>query len=199
MMNLFNMLPHLAGVLLSLFLLQASDPVEIKLKNHSEAERRGQAQLERLLEKYDLTKWTFTGTVVIDEKSRIPHSHPVLTLNTGALDDDLGQLSNYVHEQLHWFFDERQKETRKATEDLQEDYPEIPKGPPEGARDERSTYLHLLVCYLEYDALKQLVGPEQARMHIERLAGHHYKWVYRTTLKDGDKLRAILERHSLIP
>jgi hypothetical protein len=81
----------------------------------------------------------------------------------------------------------------------EETYADVPKGPPEGARDERSTYLHLFVCYLEYDALTQLLGPEAARSQIEKLADHHYKWVYRTVLKDGDKLRAILERHSLIP
>jgi hypothetical protein len=180
-------------------LLQSSGAVQITLKNGTEPERQAQAQLERFIQKYDLARWTFTRNVVIDEKTHPPHSHPVLTLNARYLDDDVWQLSTYVHEQLHWFLSERQQALRKATDDLKKIYPDVPKGPPEGARDERSTYLHLLVCYLEYDALKLLLGEEPARTQIEKLAGHHYKWVYRTVLTDGHKIRPILEGHSLMP
>ncbi len=123
----------------------------------------------------------------------------MLTLNTRYRDDDVWQLSTYVHEQLHWLFSGKQKTTRQATDDLPKEYPDVPKGPPEGARDERSTYLHLLVCYLEHDGLKQLVEEEAARAQIEKLADHHYKWVYRTVLAEGEKIRPILERHGLMP
>jgi hypothetical protein len=186
-------------LLFALALLQSSDAVEITLKNGTEVERRAQAQLDGFVQKYHLERWTFTRTVAIDEKTHPPHSHPVLTLNTRYLNDDTWQLSTYVHEQLHWFLSDRQQALRKATDDLKKAYPDVPKGPPEGARDERSTYLHLFVCYLEYDALKQLLGPEAARTQIEKLADHHYKWVYRTVLKQGGKIRPILEKHNLIP
>jgi len=191
--------PRLAGIHVPLLLLQSSDAVEITRKNGTEPEQQAQAQLEGLIGKYDLAKWTFTRTVVIDEKTHPPHSHPVLTLNARYVDDDIWQLSTYVHEQLHWFFVERQEALRKATDDLRKVYPDVPKGPPEGARDERSTYLHLFVCYVEYDALKQLAGEEVARAQIEKFADHHYKWVYRTVLSDGERIRLILERHSLMP
>jgi hypothetical protein len=198
-MATFLAISRWSSLLFALALLQTSDAVEIILKNGTSSERQAQAQLERFIQKYDLHRWTFTRTVTIDEKTHPPHSHPVLTLNARYLDDDVWQLSTYVHEQLHWFFSDRQQALRAATDDLKKIYPDVPKGPPEGARDERSTYLHLFVCYLEYDALTQLLGPEAARTQIEKLADHHYKWVYRTVLKDGDKLRTILERHSLIP
>ena len=198
-MTAFIAMPRLAGILVPLLLLQSSGAVEITRKNDTEPEQPAQAQLERLIRQHDLSKWTFTRAVVIDEKTHPPHSHPVLTLNARYVDDDIWQLSTYVHEQLHWFFVERQEALRKATDDLKKIYPNVPKGPPEGARDERSTYLHLFVCYLEYDALKQLAGEEEARAQIEKLADHHYKWVYRTVLKEGDKIRPILERHKLLP
>ena len=198
-MTAFIAMSRLAGIFLPLLLLQSSDAVEITRKNGTESEKQAEAQLERLIHKHDLAKWTFTRTVVIDEKTRIPHSHPVLTLSTNSLDSDIGQLSTYVHEQLHWFFADRQEALRKAQDDLQKTYPDVPKGPPEGARNERSTYLHLFVCYLEYDTLKQLVGAEAARVQLEKLAGHHYKWVYRTVLTEGHKIRPILERHNLLP
>lgn len=195
----FNGISTIVAACLSLLLLQASDAVEITQKNGTELEQRAQVQLENLIHKYELGRWTFTRTVVIDEKTRIPHSHPVLTLNARYLDNDIWQLSTYVHEQLHWFFSDREQAVRKATDDLRKSYPDVPKGPPEGARDERSTYLHLFVCYLEYGGLQQLVGPETARAQIEKLADHHYKWVYRTVLQDGEKIRAILEKHKLMP
>jgi hypothetical protein len=42
--------------------------------------------------------------MVIKERA-IPHSHPVLTLNTRNLDSDDQLLSAFLHEQLHWYLD----------------------------------------------------------------------------------------------
>jgi hypothetical protein len=55
---------------------------------------------EQMLASYDLSRYTFTRAVVIDEKA-IPHSHPMLTLQTRHLGSDDLLLSAYVHEQLH--------------------------------------------------------------------------------------------------
>lgn len=33
----------------------------------------------------------------------IPYSHPVLTLHTRHLKDDLALLSTFVHEEYHWY------------------------------------------------------------------------------------------------
>ena len=38
----------------------------------------------------------------------------------------------------------------------------------EGARDEFSTYLHLIVCYLEFSAMKELLGEPKAREIMAR-------------------------------
>ncbi|NJM35541.1 MAG: bifunctional phosphoribosylaminoimidazolecarboxamide formyltransferase/IMP cyclohydrolase [Rhodomicrobium sp.] len=37
----------------------------------------------------------------------IPHSHPVLTLNTQYVEDDTAQTATFLHEQFHWFLGER--------------------------------------------------------------------------------------------
>ncbi len=80
-------------------------------------------------------------------------------------------------------------------DDLKERFPEVPVGRPDGARNEYSTYLHLIVCHLEYRALKELVGMERARAVLE---GHgHYRWIYRQVLNDDGRLRELVERHDL--
>jgi len=49
---------------------------------------------ERILASYDLSRYTFTYQVIIDEKA-IPHSHPVLTLHTRHLGSDEQFLSKF--------------------------------------------------------------------------------------------------------
>jgi hypothetical protein len=56
---------------------------EVRTARDSPAERETRQKLLDVLQRYDLRKWTFTRTIVIDEKP-IPHSHPVLTLGTGS-------------------------------------------------------------------------------------------------------------------
>ena len=75
----------------------------ITLKNDSAREVETKVQLEKLLEQHDLSRWIFTREIVIDEKTGIPHSHPVLTLSTNYSGQDARFLSAFVHEQLHWF------------------------------------------------------------------------------------------------
>src|SRR5262245_43386378 len=87
----------------------AQEKIEISLKRGSQGEAQTKAQLERLLKFYDLSKWIFTRSVVIDEKS-IPHSHPILTLHTRHLKDDELLLSTFVHEQIHWFLAQKNEE-----------------------------------------------------------------------------------------
>ena len=71
--------------------------VEITLARGLPAEDSARAQVYRLLRTYDLRPWLFTRQLRI-ERGAIPHSHPVLTLNTRYLDHDVGQLSAFIHE-----------------------------------------------------------------------------------------------------
>lgn len=95
-----------------------------------------------------LQRWLFTGGTIIDEGARIPHSHPVLTLNT-RIEGDVDLLSVLVHEQLHWFANEKEDAVEEAVLEFRQIFPEVPVRGHEGARDEYSSYLHLVVCDLE--------------------------------------------------
>lgn len=174
--------------------------VSISLKKGDAKELATQHQLERLIALYDVSPWIFTNRVVIDGDPRvIPHSHPVLTLSTRHLKDDELLLATFLHENIHWFMEAHPQEVDKAIADLKAIFPKVPAGHPEGARDEYSTYLHLLVCTLEYDAIKPLLGELKARQVIEFWTTDHYAWIYRTVLERGRDLRGVIQKHGLRP
>ena len=127
-----------------------AETIDIRLQSGTALEERGRDQLRRLLRTYDLQNWLFTRNVLI-QSGVVPHSHPVLTLNTRYLDDDTAQLATFVHEQFHWFLTDHveRAKTNAALTELRALYPTVPTAAPEGASSERSTYLHLIVCHLE--------------------------------------------------
>jgi hypothetical protein len=57
--------------------------------------------LRDLRRRFDLSPFEYSKQVRI-EPSEIPYSHPQITLNTWVR-DDLGLLSMYLHEQMHWY------------------------------------------------------------------------------------------------
>jgi hypothetical protein len=95
----------------------AAQPVRIDLAHGSDRERATKAQLEQVLASYDLSRYTFTRKVVIDEGA-FNHAFPVLTLNARFADSSDELLSSYLHEQLHWHLRERQARQRSAIAQL---------------------------------------------------------------------------------
>src|SRR5262245_44480515 len=78
-------------------------------------------------------------------------------------------------------------------------FPKVPVGAPEGAVDENSSYLHLLVCYLEYRAMRELLGELKSRQLMEFWATDHYTWIYKTVLEKPRAIDTILVKHRLLP
>ena len=176
-------------------LAQIQPEIEISLAEGSPDEEAARQQLRRLLERYALSPWIFTDRVLIQAGVRA-HSHPVLTLNTRFLDQDDKQLSFFVHEQLHWYLEAEAGAREEAIEDLRRMYPEVPVGGSEGARSEYSTYLHLLVGWLEWRAMICLSGEAQAR---EVYTGMKmYRWIYERVLDDDAALGRVMEEHGLV-
>jgi hypothetical protein len=175
-------------------------PLQIELSTGSEIERATRGRLDTLLRRYDLTGWYFTERVVVQE-GIVPHSHPVLTIGipeprgTVATDDRL--LARFVHEQLHWFVLGRRTQLRATAEVLRRLYPDPPIAIPEGAGSFRSTYLHLIVCTLEYLSLRHIIGESLARITLQEKG--FYLWIYKVVLRDVDELSKMLRAEGLIP
>lgn len=183
-----------AVVLLATMLLPhaASGQIEVELAHGSEAEDATREQLLLLVEEHDLSAWLYTDRVVIDQTA-IPHSHPVLTLHTRHLGEDEHLLSTFVHEQFHWLEDgETLERFRAAMREFEEMFPEVPSSREGGARDDESTYRHLLVCDLELQAMTRLIGEDAARDVMASWT--HYEWIYDRVLTDP-RVREVVVRH----
>jgi hypothetical protein len=180
--------------------LQAVTPIDVKLQHRDAAETQTRDQLLRLLKTHDVEKWLFTRKVVIDSgPDVIPHSHPVLTLSTRHLKDDDLLLATFLHEQLHHFLEANPEKREAAIKELRALYPKVPAGGREGARSEDSSYLHLIVNYLEIRAVRELLGELRAFQILQFWAQDHYTWIYRKVMEEGYKIGPIVRKHGLIP
>jgi hypothetical protein len=172
----------------------AGQPVRIVVAQGSEREQATKGQLEQVFDSHDLTKYTFTREVVIEEGAR-NHAFPVLTLNGRFADSGDDLLASYIHEQIHWHVRERDIQQRRAVAELRRMYRGAPVGLPEGAETAYSTYGHLVTCYLEVQGIRGLIGRERAAAVISRK--RHYVWIYRTVLLDEDRIGRVVRDHGL--
>jgi hypothetical protein len=172
----------------------AREGISIRPAHHGPREEQTAEQLKKLIGTYDLSKYTFTREVVID-RGAMNHAFPELTLNARWADapDDL--LSSYIHEQLHWYLRDHDAQQKSAIDELRRMYPNAPVGLPEGAESAYSTYGHLVDCYLEIEADRQLLGPDRT-MTVVRNKGH-YTWIYDTIFRDELKIAAVVDEHQL--
>lgn len=194
-----------ASWLVPLLLFLAASPdtesgrggVDIELVNGSEAEIQVREELRAILDKYDLEPWLFTNSVRV-EANVIPHSHPVLTLHTRHRGNESALLAVFLHEQLHWYasVEGQHAAMAAAVASLEAWYPDVPGPDNGGARDTSSTYRHLIINYLEFNALCRVLGRERAEAV---LAGKsYYRWIYRRVREDSARLATLLDDEGLL-
>jgi len=171
-------------------------PVTIELAAGTDAEAATRDAVLRLLSEHDIERWLFTRRILIDE-TQIPHSHPVLTLHTRHLGDDLHLMSTLIHEQYHWFVSDRDDMEESAVERFREIWPDAPGREGQGARDQYSTYLHLIVCDMEFQGMTELYGEETARKVLTEIT--HYEWIYDKVLNDPRVREVNAEIGFLVP
>ena len=196
-----------ATIAASLAVFAEAPKLNIKLVNDSPLEHKSQEQLLRLATQYDLKKFTVTRDINIEEHA-VAHSSPVLTLNARFLPrpdapeqqqwaDDL-MLSQYVHEQAHWvLFSRHRRDMPDIYKDLKRIFPDIPIAVPEGDGEERSTYFHVVVIFLEWSGMDELVGAERARKVIDWKKDDHYKAIYRAVIDHRAEVEKITKRYGL--
>jgi hypothetical protein len=178
---------------------QNTAPLNIILKTNHPREVQTKEQLLRLLNEYDLSRWTFTNTVNIESGFNvIPHSRPILTLNTRHLRDDELLLATYMHEQLHWFLDTAAG-SEAAYKEISALFPHPKTAFPQGSGDSISTWYHILICYLEYRSLVQFIGELKTFQVMNFWQQDHYTWIYKIVWDNKQKLEGIIQKHRLIP
>lgn len=167
----------------------AADEVEIVTAGLGANEEAVATELRALFRTFDLSPYLFTRKIRI-ARGEIPHSHPVLTLNTRHRGDRL--LSVFLHEQIHWFVAARPAAEARACAACERLFPDLPVAPPDGAGDRRSTCLHVVINRLEHRALATLVGEERALAVTTFWAGDHYRAIYRLVLDRGPVIDRVL-------
>jgi hypothetical protein len=156
--------------------------------------------LRALRRRHDLSRYEYTRVVRVVPGSDT-FSHPILTLgNRFAENEDL-LLSTYLHEQMHWYLwhlgTPDEDPIAPFFDELVRRYPEAPTELPDGARNYESTYLHLVINWLEVAATSEFIGRVRACTVAD--TQRTYRWIYRTVLRDWDLLQELYERNGLIP
>jgi hypothetical protein len=171
--------------------------LHVRTKHGGPGEEQRKQQVERLAKTYDLAKYTITRDIEID-RGAINHSMPVLTLNLRFLDNDDLALSAYVHEEGHWLLVERYRaEDPRLFDDLQRTFPNLDYRVPQGDGELRSSYFHIAVGMLEWQAMEELTGAQRARAVIEWKQRDHYTAIYAILLQRREQVEALLNRHGV--
>ncbi|WP_148663623.1 hypothetical protein [Bosea vaviloviae] len=176
-----------------------NDIVTIDLSETQRVSERIRTMLLSLRAEHDLAPCEYTRRVRI-APGEISHSHPVLTLNT-MVREESALLSLYLHEQMHWYvtwYSHAHHDGWKTIwAALLDRYPNVPVVFPEGAHSAQSSYLHLIVNWLEIEATAGFLGREKA---VEIAAKNFvYSGLYRIVLADWDALATLYGDHGLTP
>ncbi len=175
------------------------DRITIDLSRAQKSAENVRNILVNLRASYDLGRYEYTKRVRI-APNEIAHSHPILTLNT-SLRAENQILCTYLHEQMHWYATwyshANASGWREIWSVIKQRFPSVPIGFPHGANDEPSSYLHIIINYLEIEVACDMLGPEVAR----KLAAENfiYRGIYKIVLHDWEPLTALYRSHGLIP
>jgi hypothetical protein len=168
----------------------------------SETKRRAERVRDMLLEvrsRLDLSPFEYSKQVRI-APNEYPFSHPRITLNT-LIRDDLSLLAMYLHEQMHWYVTwyshAHAPQWRQLFSQLRQRYPAVPVGGSDGANDEFSTYLHLLVNWLEVEAVSQFIDRDRVVEYVRSMP--FYRWIFQTVIDDWQSLGALYLEQGLMP
>lgn len=185
------------------FIVPMSQPSDLDITLDFNAVQRGAERVRDMLidasSRLDLSRFEYCRQVRI-APTEIPHSHPRLTLNTW-IRDDLSLLSMYLHEQMHWYVTwcshAHVPQWRQLFSLLRERYPTVPVGGTEGANDEFSTYLHLLVNWLEIEAVSQFIDRDRVVAYVRSMP--FYRWIYQTVIDDWQSLGVLYLEQGMMP
>ncbi len=188
----------LLAILIVPVLARAQTPkLDITLQHISSGEQEQRALLDRLARQYDLSKYTITQKIVINEQA-INHATPVLTLNLRFVANDDRALSLYIHEQAHWLLIKNYRpQTREMLAELQRLFPNIDASPPNGDGNVGTSYIHLVVIMLEWQALEDLIGVARAKAVMEFKRSVRYKALFGTVIDQRKQMEDFLKRYGV--
>jgi hypothetical protein len=101
---------------------------------------------------------------------------------------------------MHWYVTRyshaRAQEWQLVFARLHEQYPNVPATEAGGAEGDFSTYLHLLVNWLEVEAVSQFIDRRQLMQHVRVLP--FYRVIHQTVIEDWEQLGAFPREFGLL-
>lgn len=171
--------------------------LKISVHSGAAAELRTRKNLIDLTSKYQLEPYIITWDIIIHEGA-LSFSHPVLTLNTANDNEDM-LLADFLHEQMHWYamMPENIDSSRAVFDKLVERFPEPIIEFPKGGGDIQGTYIHLLVNYLEFNVLTNVLGEAKALEIFQTRRTKFYTWIYESILNNLDWYQKTMKEANL--
>jgi hypothetical protein len=157
----------------------------------TEREEAGAEALRAVIASYDLRRWMMTDLVLVNGEIGGGVSHPLMISPELLLRRPACALTTFLHEQSHWM---NGPGPDAAATEASERWPDPPPAPA-GAHNAKSTWLHLMVCALEYQSLAELIGAGAAADELRQHRG--YSWIYEQILADPGWFAAYLDRHGI--
>jgi hypothetical protein len=166
-------------------------------KNPTKGTMITKQNLLHLAQVYDLQPFFYTKIIQINS-SAIPHSHPILTLNTKYSDYPKKILSTFLHQEFYWWAAAHKAHMDAAAKSLKKLFP---KAPIIRGENPQSTYNRLIVGHLEFKALSFYLGNKEARGIIYSLMkkDNVYPWVYKQVLDKDAVIKKVIQKNNLIP
>ncbi len=172
------------------------DVIEITEINPNRLTALTKQNLFHLAKVYELKPFLYTKQIHV-QSYVVPHSHPILTINTRHAERPHHLLATWLHEEFHWWVGQNPAHNDRAIAQLKKIFPDIPGGNV----SPRSTYLHLIICYLEYRALVHFLGEKESRSIVRELIEKDklYPWVYTQILEKSAVIGKVIVANKLLP
>lgn len=172
--------------------------LEIEEINPDELTKQSKDALVAFTNEYDLEPFFYTTKIQINSDGS-SQSHPILTLSTKSAHYPDRLLSTFLHEQFHWWASEANDDDfRLAMQDLKDLFPILPEMGVAGSVF--STYLHLIICWKEFQALNSVIGEARAKSVLESFIHEAkiYEWIYTQVLMKYNEIELILHKRNLL-
>lgn len=159
-------------------------------KNNLPEELERVQLLESLIKKYKVPEFTYE---IIVEKGVIPHSHPVLTMNTRK-QSDINALEILIHEQFHWYSSNHPNQ-KKCIEYLKTKYKDDGEHNKSGKYPD-SYWSHIIVCFNTRNWLKKILSEEEIESIHKEWSG--YKTLEEKITDNFDHIKSELEQFEMV-
>ena len=170
------------------------DGLLISERNPDKSTYISRQNLHHLEQVYNLKAFSYQRNIIIDSNKK-EHKYNLedttIVLGTDYVESPQKLLAVWLHEEFHWWARIHEKELIPALKTLKKYYP----------KTSQSGRLHLLISYLEFEALRFYLEEKEARSIINSKLkkDRAFKWTYQQVLKRSRLFKKVLGDNKLLP